>query len=232
MEKKKLIVIEGTDGSGKKTQTDYLKKRLEKEGFRVEKRDYPNYKNFFGIWIGRFLSDPKYGWVNIPPIIASVFYAANRWLDKEDLKKIIQHNDMVIFDRYVSANQIHQGGKIKDIAERKEFLKTLDMLEYEVFGIPKPQIVFFLDLPVALSEQLLKKRDQKTSREYLGGKADVHETNTKFKKNSYETAVWLSETQPGWIRINCIKDNKIRPEEDIHEEIYQKLMDFLKKTHL
>lgn len=232
MNKKKLIVIEGTDGSGKKTQTDYLKKRLEKEGFRVEKRDYPNYKNFFGIWIGRFLSDPKYGWVNISPIIASVFYAANRWLDKEDLKKIIQHNDMVIFDRYVSANQIHQGGKIKDIAERKEFLKTLDMLEYEVFGIPKPQIVFFLDLPVALSEQLLKKRDQKTSREYLGGKADVHETNTEFKKNSYETAVWLSETQPGWIRINCVKDNEIRSEEDIHEEIYTKLMDFLKKTHL
>lgn len=232
MNRKKLVVIEGTDGSGKATQTERLRERLVREGFRVEKRDFPNYKNFFGVWIGKFLSDPKYNWVHVHPMIASVFYAVNRWMDKDDLVHIIKHNDMVIFDRYVSANQIHQGGKIRDIDERREFLKTLDKLEYEVFGLPKPQIIFFLDLPIDLSEKLMEKRNQESSRDYLKGEKDVHETNSEFKKNSYETALWLAKTQPGWIKISCHKDGEIRSVDDIHEEIYTKLMDFLKKTHL
>ncbi len=229
---KRLIVIEGTDGSGKATQSKLLTERLQKEGFRVEKREYPNYKNFFGVWIGKFLSDPKYNWVNVHPIIASVFYALNRWQDKGDLEKTIKHNDMLVFDRYVSANQIHQGGKIKDVEERREFLKVLAMLEYGVFKIPKPNIVFFLDLPVDLSEKLLEKRNQETSRDYLKGKKDVHETNPEFKKNSYESALWLAKTQPGWKKISCHENGEIRSIESIHEEIYTKLMAFIKQTQL
>lgn len=230
MRKSKVIVIEGTDGSGKATQTKKLCERARTDGYLVDTRDFPNYKNFYGKMIAKFLSDPVYDWVHVHPMIASTFYALNRHKDKEEIKSLIRHNDIIIFDRYVSANQIHQGGKIKDVGKRKEFLKELELLEYEELGIPKPQIIFFLDLPVAFSEQLLKKRDQESSREYLGGKTDVHETNEEFKKNSYETALWLSETQPGWIRINCVKDDAIRSEDDIHEEIYQKMMDFLKKS--
>lgn len=232
MKKCKLIVIEGTDGSGKATQTKLICNRLKKEGFRVETRDFPNYKNFYGKMIAKFLSEPSYDWIHVHPLIASTFYALNRHKDKGEIEKLIRHNDVVVFDRYVSANQIHQGGKIKDIGKRKEFLKELEILEYGELGIPKPNIVFFLDLPPALSQKLMGNRSKETKREYLKGKKDVHETNEEFQKNSYETGLWLSRIQPNWIRINCVKEGNIKSEEEIHDEIYNKLMQYLNSHHL
>lgn len=230
MKKSRLIVIEGTDGSGKATQSNLLYERLKEEGLLVEKRDFPNYKNFYGLMIAKFLSDPSFDWVKIHPMIASTFYALNRHEDKEEIEKLIRHNDIIIFDRYVSANQIHQGGKIKDIGKRKEFLKELDILEYGKFGIPKPNLVFFLDLPTHLSQKLIDKRNLAEKRDYLVGKKDVHEEDSDFKKNSYEAALWLAKTQPGWTRINCEKDGEVRPANEIHEEIYKNLMSYLDKT--
>ena len=227
MRKSKLIVIEGTDGSGKATQTDMLCERAKKDGFQVATRSFPNYKNFYGKMISKFLSEPSYDWVHIHPMIASTFYALNRHKDKEEIIKLIRHNDIVVFDRYVSANQIHQGGKIKNVGKRKEFLKELELLEYGELGIPKPNIVFFLDLPPTLSQELIKTRDEETKREYLNGKKDVHETNEEFRTNSYEAALWLAETQPNWIRINCEKNGEIKSREEIHEEIYCKLKHYL-----
>lgn len=230
MRKHNVIVIEGTDGSGKATQTRMLCERAKNDGLKVETRDFPNYKNFYGKMIGKFLSDPIYDWVHVHPLIASTFYALNREEDKEEIKKLIHNNDIVVFDRYVSANQIHQGGKIKDIGERREFLKELELYEYDKLGLPKPNLVFFLDLPPALSQKLIEKRDKESKRSYLHGKKDVHEANDEFKKNSYEAAVWLAKTQPNWIRIDCEKDGDIKSADEIHKEIYSKLMAFL-KTH-
>lgn len=125
---------------------------------------------------------------------------------------------VVIADRYVSANQIHQGGKIKDVIEREKFIKWLDKLEYKVFKIPKPDFIIYLSVPLEVSENLLRKRYQEN-----GGQKDVHENDQNFLKNSKDCADWLANTQQNWIKIDCAKNNQMRPPEDIHNEIYEKI---------
>ena len=113
--KGKLIVIDGTDGSGKATQVASLAKHLKKDGHKVKVIDYPEYyKNFFGKFIGHCLSEQYYNFINIHPKIASVLYAADRWESKEETEKWLKKGYVILANRYVSANQIHQGGKIKD----------------------------------------------------------------------------------------------------------------------
>jgi len=114
--KGKLIVIDGTDGSGKATQVALLVKRLKKEGKTVKIVDFPEYyKNFFGAFIGHCLSEQYYKFLNVHPKIASVLYAADRWESSEELRNWLKKGHIVIANRYVSANQIHQAGKIKSV---------------------------------------------------------------------------------------------------------------------
>ena len=137
MAKGKLIVIDGTDGSGKATQVALLEKKLKKEGKVVKIVDFPEYyKNFFGAFIGHCLSEQYYNWINIHPKIASMAYAADRWESSKEMVGWLKKGYIVIANRYVSANQIHQGGKIKNAKKRNDFIKWLDQMEYEVFKIP------------------------------------------------------------------------------------------------
>ena len=116
----KLIVIDGTDGSGKATQVELLAKRLKSEGKTVKIVDFPEYyKNFFGEFIGHCLSEQYYKFLNVHPKIASVLYAADRWESKDEIEGWLKKGYMIIANRYVSANQIHQGGKIKNSKKRK-----------------------------------------------------------------------------------------------------------------
>ncbi len=145
----KLIVIDGIDGSGKATQVALLKKRLQQEGVRVKTIDFPRYyNNFFGGLIGEYLSG-KYGdFIAMDPRVASVLYAADRFESSKEIKKWLDEGYVVLADRYVSANQIHQAGKIDEPKVRKEFLAWLDTMEYEVFQIPRPDLVVYLDVPL------------------------------------------------------------------------------------
>lgn len=119
--KGKLIVIDGTDGSGKATQVDLLSKRLKKEGYKVKIVDFPEYyKNFFGDFIGHCLSEQYYNFLNVHQKIASVLFAADRWESKEKMENWLSKGYIILANRYVSANQIHQGGKIKD--SKKEMI--------------------------------------------------------------------------------------------------------------
>ncbi|MFA6258971.1 MAG: thymidylate kinase, partial [Candidatus Paceibacterota bacterium] len=131
--KGKLIVIDGTDGSGKATQIKLLEKRLKKEGKKVKVLDFPEYyKNFFGAFIGHCLSEQYYNWTKIHPKIASIAYAADRWESSENIRKWLKEGYIVLSNRYVSANQIHQGGKVKSAKKRANFIKWLDEMEYGV----------------------------------------------------------------------------------------------------
>ena len=122
VKKGKLIVIDGTDGSGKATQTKLLIKRLEKEGRKVKVIDFPEYNsNFFGKFIGHCLSEQYYNFVKVHPKIASVLYAADRFESKEKIGEWLRAGYVVIADRYASANQIHQGGKIANTKKEKAF---------------------------------------------------------------------------------------------------------------
>src|SRR3989338_5111207 len=130
----KLIVIDGTDGSGKATQTDLLVKHLKRDGQRVKVVDFPDYySNFFGKFIGHCLSERYYDFVKVHQKIASVLYAADRFESRDKIKKWIAEGNIVIANRYASANQIHQGGKIANTKKRESFLKWLAEMEYEVF---------------------------------------------------------------------------------------------------
>ena len=136
---------------------------------------------------------------------------------------------MVIANRYVSANQIHQGGKIKDTRKRNNFLKWLDEMEYEVFGIPRPDITFYLSLPTKLVLELIEKRSSsKMQREYLKRGKDVHESDVLFMENSVKSALWLAKRQKNMIKIDCSKDGEIISREKIHDMIYAKVKKIIK----
>lgn len=223
--KGKLIVIDGTDGSGKATQVALLAKRLKKEGKTVKIVDFPEYyKNFFGEFIGHCLSEQYYKFLHVHPKIASVLYAADRWESSGELMEWLSKGYIVIANRYVSANQIHQGGKTKDTKRRNDFMKWLDKMEYEVFKIPRPDITLYLDLPTKIVLQLLKDRNSsKMKRAYLKKKKDVHEADVNFLINSRKSALKLVKEVPNFIKIECFKNGKIFSREDIHKEVYEKV---------
>ena len=223
--KGKLIVIDGTDGSGKATQVALLVKRLKKEGKTVKVVDFPEYyKNFFGAFIGHCLSEQYYNFLNVHPKIASVLYAADRFESSKEIQNWLKKGYIVVANRYVSANQIHQGGKIKNAKKRNDFIKWLNQMEYEVFGIPRPDITLYLSLPINIVLQLLKERDSsKMKREYLKKKKDVHEADVNHLINSRKSALWLVKEIPNFIKIDCAPKKEILSREQIHEIVYGKV---------
>ncbi len=230
MKKGKLIVIDGTDGSGKATQVALLAKRLKKEGETVKIVDFPEYyKNFFGAFIGHCLSEQYYKFLHVHPKIASVLYAADRWESSKEMKDWLKKGYIIIANRYVSANQIHQAGKIKSAKKRDDFMKWLSQMEYEVFKIPRPDITIYLDLPTKIVLKLLKDRESsKMKRAYLKKKKDVHEADVNFLINSRKSALKLAKEVPNFMKIECSKDGEILSREVIHEEVYKKVKKIIK----
>jgi len=227
--KGKLIVIDGTDGSGKATQVKLLEERLMREGYNVKLLDFPEYyKNFFGKFIGHCLSEQYYNWINIHPKIASIAYAADRWESSEEIRSWLKKGYVVLANRYVSANQIHQGGKIANAKKRESFIKWLDEMEYEIFKIPRPDAVFYLNVPMSIILRLIKERNKKVFRAYAGKRKDIVEGNIPYLSNSNKTGLWLVKKEKGWLKIECAKDGEIRARESIHQEIYEKVKKILK----
>jgi dTMP kinase len=227
--KGKFIVIDGTDGSGKATQVELLSKRLKKDGHTVKNVDFPEYyENFFGKFIGHCLSEQYYNFVKVHPKIASVLYAADRFESKDKIEGWLSKGYVVIANRYVSANQIHQGGKIKNAKKRQAFIEWLDEMEYKVFKIPRPNVVFYLNLPVALSRKLMAERNKNQTRAYLNAKKDLVERDMEYIENSHKSALWLAKTQPNYVKIECAKKDEICSRESIHEMIYEKVKKMVK----
>lgn len=228
--KGKLIVIDGTDGSGKATQVELLAKRLKKEGYKVKVADFPEYyDNFFGKFIGHCLTEQYYNFINTHPKIASVLYAADRHESKEKMEKWLNAGYIILSNRYVSANQIHQGGKIKDSRKRAKFIEWLDEMEYKVFKIPRPNMVFYLNLPMSIILRLIDERNKNTKRGYASKKKDILEGNIDYLKNSRNSALWLAKREKGWEKIDCAEKGEILSREAIHEQIYAKVKKIIKK---
>jgi len=227
--KGKFIVIDGTDGSGKATQVDLLVKHLKKDGRKVKMIDFPvYYSNFFGKFIGHCLSEQYYNFVKVHPKIVSVLYAADRFESSKKLESWLKMGNIVIANRYVSANQIHQGGKITNTKKRKNFLKWLAEMEYGVFKIPKPDTVFYLSVSIPIVLKLIKERDENGTRKYLGETQDAHEKDIKFLENSRRSALWLAKTQKNWVKIECVVNRKMDTRENIHKKIYEKVKKIIK----
>lgn len=223
-----FIVIDGTDGSGKATQVALLAARLKKEGKKVHTIDFPEYyKNFFGKFIGHCLTEQYYNFIQVHPKIASVLYAADRFESKGEIEKWLAKGDVVLANRYVSSNQIHQGGKIKSPKKRRDFLKWLDEMEYTVFGLPRPDIVLYLSLPTALSLALMQERDNTQKRGYKRKKADVHEVDALFQEKSRASALKLVKELNNFVKIECVQRGELLSREVIHKKVYESVQQLL-----
>ncbi len=224
--KGKLIVIDGIDGSGKATQTELLMKHLKKNKIRVKTLDFPRYyDNFMGGFIGECLAGKHGNFVSLDPYIASVLYATDRFESKKKIEKWLSLGYTVILDRYVSSNQIHQGGKIKSIRKRKKFLVWLDKMEYIVFKLPRPDLIIFLNLPVSVARKLLNKKLSK--KRYTKKVKDTVEKNLIYLKNSRMSARELAKGNK-WFEIDCSSRGNILPREEIHEMLLKRVMKFIK----
>jgi len=224
-QKGQLIVIEGVDGSGKQTQTEKLYTRLSQEGQKVMKISYPRYDKDSSAMIRHYLAgdfgkDPS----SVDAYIASTFYAADRYASyKEDYEDFYNQGGIVLADRYTTANMVHQAGKISDPKERERFLTWLYDYEFNLLALPKPDLVFFLNIPPRESAKLMENRANKITGE---AKKDIHESHPEYLKQSYQNALELV-TKYGWQEILCVNQNGLRSIEAIHEEIYQKVVDQL-----
>lgn len=216
----KLIVLDGIDGSGKATQTALLTAYLAAQKVKVQTIDFPRYQdNFFGSLVGECIRGEHGEFATLDPMIASVLYAADRFETKSVIEGWLKAGHVVITDRYVSSNQIHQGGKIQNAAKRAAYLTWLQRMEYDVFGIPRPDGVIFLDVSLSLSQRMLQNEDQKAKKQYLRGKKDVLEADEIYVSNSRKSAQWLLRHEPGWNVVPCAKQGKLRTKEDIHTDV-------------
>jgi len=226
--KGKLIVIDGTDGSGKATQVKKIKERLISEGHKVKSLDFPRYyDNFFGNMVGQALKGDYGDWAGINPKLASVVYANDRAESAPQINQWLEEGNIVILDRYVSSNQIHQGGKIDDENERKEFMQWLDTMEHDVLGSPRPDAILYLDVSVAITQKLLIAKGNKESKKYLEGRGDQHENNIEHLEAARESGLKMISENNNWIRIGCSREGDIFSIDVIHEIIYDKVITLL-----
>ena len=216
MEKGKVIVIEGTDCSGKETQSKLLEENLKKLGMKCKRFDFPMYETPTGKIVGgAYLGKPeifpsffKEGAVNVDSHVASLYYAADRKYNIPKIEEYIDKGYYVILDRYTSSNQAHQGSKILDDDDRFDMYQWIDKLEYWLLKLPKPDITIFLHVPFENTIELRKNR------EFI----DEHEKSEEHLKNAEKAYLELSGLY-GWKKIECIRNNKLRTIDDISKEI-------------
>ncbi len=221
----KLFVIDGTDGSGKQTQSAKLKERFDENKINYKTVSFPNYESPSSSLVKMYLSG-EFGKnaKEISPYIASTFYAADRYATfQKEYKKYYENGGIIIADRYTTSNMVHQAGKIADKEERKKFLNWLWDFEFNLYKLPIPTEVIFLDMPVEKTLELMEKRENKFTHE---DKKDIHESDKNHLIDAYTAAVEVAKDY-NWYKVNCIKDGEIRTIDDIHEEIYNEI-----KKHL
>lgn len=222
-----LIAIDGVDASGKQTQTELLKNRLAAEGKKIRAVSFPAYKSDSSALVrmylnGDFGKEPS----DVNAYATSTFFAADRFATyRTDWGKDYNDGTLILADRYVSSNLIHQASKISDLAEKDKFLSWLDDLEYNIYGLPHPDATIFLDMPPEYGARLMEKRENKFSG---GSEKDIHERNAEYLKVSYDNAVYVAE-KFNWTRIKCVADGKIRTPQEIHEDIYRAVAEIIKE---
>ena len=210
----KLIVLEGTDGSGKSTQFRLMSSWLEEKGYNFRYTVFPRYQEESSALIrmylgGAFGTKPS----DVNAYAASTFFAVDRYASyKQDWGNWYEEGGLILSDRYTTSNAVHQASK-EAPENRQEFLRWLYEFEYDKLGLPKPDLVIYLDVPTAFTEKLMRSREAAT-----GTNADIHEKDTAYLATCRETGRAAAEFY-GWTVISCVKDGQMRSIEDIHHEI-------------
>lgn len=230
----KLIVIEGTDCSGKETQAILLEKKLKEQNIKAIHLSFPNYETPTGKIIGacylgqenlcKELLNNKLGWFeegasNVDGLVSSLYYAADRKYNIHKIEELLDEGVNVILDRYTFSNMAHQGGKIASQEKRFQFFKKIEVLEFDLLELPKPDYVILLYVPFQVTLEL-----QKTRQTGL----DQNEKDRKHIKRAEQTYLELKALYH-FNLIECVKDNQLRTIEEIHQEVATKVIDFIQE---
>lgn len=218
----RLMVLEGTDGSGKSTQFELLRRRLERESVPFRHAVFPRYDQPSSALIrlyleGEFGSAPG----DVNAYAASAFYAVDRYASyRQDWGIWYEDGGLVLCDRYTTSNAVHQASKLPG-QDRESFLRWLYEFEFDKLGLPRPDLVLYLDMPVEQSEHLLRRRETTTDTQ-----ADIHERDSAYLAACREAASYAADLL-GWRRIPCVEAGQLRTVEEIHQDIWKEVRAFL-----
>jgi len=225
--KGKLIVIEGTDCSGKETQSNLLIEKLKNDGIRIEKFSFPNYNSPTGKIIGGPYLGKSYiceGWFpegapNVDPRVSALLYAADRVYNIDKIKFLLDNGVNVILDRYVYSNMAHQGGKLDNEVDRNSMYDWLDNLEFNLLDLPKPDISVFLHMPFEFSLTLKKNREEDL---------DQNEKDKNHLINAEKAYIELAKKYD-FYTIECNDGDRIKSIDEINVDLYNYVSDIIKK---
>ena len=218
----KLIVFEGTDGSGKATQTRMLCQALEKAGVAYQEIDFPRYGKPSAAMVQEYL-DGNLGKKpsDVNAYAASMFYAMDRFASyKQDWGSFYEQGGLIVADRYTTSNAVHQASKLPD-EERNVYLDWLFDTEYRLLGLPKPDLVIYLDMPTEITEKMMRRREAAT-----GTHADIHEQDAEYLKRCRQGAAEVVKSC-GWTVIHCAANGEPRTPEDIHAQVMETVRELI-----
>lgn len=219
-----IVVIEGTDGCGKQTQSELLAKRLESEGFNVRKFSFPNYDSPSSAPVKMYLGG-EFGNsdMSLDAYQASVLFSVDRLCSyQKELRDFYENGGVIIFDRYVESNMLHQAGKLKSKDEIDKYCEWLDSLEFGTLKLPRPNQVIFLDVQVSVSMRLAREREglkAQTSK-------DIHEQNPEHLLHAYSAGKYMCEKYD-WQVVECVENDNLRTRESIANDVYSIVRDNL-----
>lgn len=220
-----IISIEGTDGSGKHTQQQLLKESLNNLGYKTFEQSFPNYESNSSMPVRMYLNGEFGENANsLNAYEASTLFACDRLCTyKKDLKCHYENGEILLFDRYVQSNFIHQCSKIENEDEQEKFLQWDENFEFDILKLPRPNLVFFIEMPTKESIKLAHARSELKAHTTK----DIHEQDERYLEKSYNTGIRLAKKY-NWIIIHCIDSNgNLKSIEEIHNEIMGKTINFL-----
>ncbi|OGZ54761.1 MAG: hypothetical protein A3B25_02810 [Candidatus Ryanbacteria bacterium RIFCSPLOWO2_01_FULL_48_26] len=214
-----FIVIEGTDGSGKTEQTKRLVERLAKEGHAILSFDFPRYGNPSAYFVEKYLNGQYGTSEEVGARRGSLFFALDRFDAGKEIQKALNGGMVVVSNRYVASNMAHQGGKIADEKEREKFFNWEVDLEFELLGIPRPDLNVVLHVPAAIAQSMV---DKKGHRDYVGGaKRDIHEADIEHLRRAEETYIEIVRLYPDrFSLVECAPGGKLLSLEAVHEKVW------------
>lgn len=212
----KFIVLEGIDGSGKRTQLDALAGEFSRRGTAFAQISFPNYSGFYGKLVAQFLNGEFGPLSAVDPHFSALLYAGDRLESKLAIEAALAAGKVVLADRYVASNLAHQGARVAR-EKRGNFLAWLKQLEYEVHALPIEDLVIYLRVPVAEAHRLV---GQKAAREYTNARHDLQESDLAHLEAASQVYDELAR-QPNWVTIECFDaaSGALRPPGQIHAEI-------------
>ncbi|HEV2288377.1 MAG TPA: dTMP kinase [Candidatus Acidoferrales bacterium] len=211
----KFIALEGIDGSGKRTQIDLLSRALQQRGIEHVKMSFPRYEGFFGRMVARYLNGEFGTLAQVDPHFSALLYAGDRLEHKQLLEEHLGQGKMILTDRYIGSNLAHQGARVTN-RKMAQFLHWLEKLEYEVYGLPREDLVIYLRVPSVEARRLV---GQKGARQYTRRRHDLHEASLRHLKNAAKVYDRLAKRR-NWTVVECTeRGHELLSPEMIHRRI-------------